>query len=97
MAAAETFVAGMSVDDFRDDMRTAYAVERCFTVLGEALSHVPIDIQSENPDVPWRDIRGMRNRVAHDYLRTDREMMWQTIREDFSLLRPLLEAVLGRL
>ena len=46
MAAAETFVAGMSVDDFRDDMRTAYAVERCFTVLGEALSHVPIDIQS---------------------------------------------------
>lgn len=97
MDAAEAFVSGLTREAFAADMRTVFAVERCFTILGEALSHVPDSVRAAYPDVPWQDVRGMRNRITHDYLRTDKEMMWQTIHSDFPALRPLLDRVLAAL
>ncbi len=97
MDRATGFVGPSTAEAFARDDKTAYAVERCLTVLGEALRHVPDAVREAHPDVPWREILGMRNRVAHDYLRTDREMMWQTVRVDFPALRPLLPHVLDGL
>lgn len=91
---ATEFVGDLGVDAFSADEKAVYAVERCFTVLGEAVRHVPDDVRASHPDVPWRLILGMRNRITHDYLYTDREMMWQTVRGDFPVLRPLLQRVL---
>lgn len=93
MDRAEAFVGEMRPDEFAADDRTVFAVERCFTVLGEAVRHVPDDVRAAHPDVPWQDIIGMRNRVTHDYLYTDREIIWRTVRVDFPALRPLLERV----
>ena len=97
MAQAEAFVGALRPDEFSGDAKTVFAVERCFTVLGEALRHVPDDIRAAHSDVPWRDIVGMRNRIAHDYLYTDLDLVWQTVRIDFPALRPALERLLAEL
>ncbi len=94
---AADFVGDLRADEFAADEKAVYAVERCLTVLGEAIRHVPDEVQTRHPDVPWRQILGMRNRITHDYLYTDREMMWQTVRTDFPALRPLLQSVLDAL
>ena len=97
MRMAEGFVEGMTLEAFTQDTKTAYAVGRCFTIIGEALRHVPEAVRNQHSEVPWRDILGMRNRITHDYLRTDQELIWQTIHEDFPTIRPLLVNVLDHL
>ena len=94
---AAGFVGETEPHEFAADEKAVYAVERCFTVLGEALRHVPDAVREAHPDVPWAEITGMRNRITHDYLYTDREMMWQTVRVDFPEIRPLLQRVLNEL
>ena len=97
MDRATGFIGDAKPHEFSADEKAVYAVARCFTILGEAIRHVPDDVREAHPDVPWSEILGMRNRITHDYLYTDREMMWRTVRADFPALRPLLLRVLGTL
>jgi len=64
----QAFVAGMDAKAFAKDRKTQYAVLRALEVIGEAAKRVPPDTQARFPDTPWRQIIGMRNVIAHDYL-----------------------------
>ena len=66
-----------------------------FVVIGEAASHVPPDVQARHPTVPWRDIRGMRNFVAHVYHGVNDEIVWDTITDDLPPLVSKLRRVLA--
>ena len=56
---------------FADAKHYHYAVRYCLIAVGEALRHVPADIQALAPEIPWRSIINMRHRLAHDYWLTD--------------------------
>lgn len=58
----------MTADSFADDRKTQYAVLRALEVIGEAAKRVPQGGQDRYPEIPWRQIIGMRNVIAHDYL-----------------------------
>lgn len=64
----QNFVAGMDADAFMKDRKTQYAVLRALEVIGEAAERVPPETQELFPNTPWRQIIGMRNVIAHDYL-----------------------------
>ena len=91
MESAERFAAGLSASAW--DEKTLYAIQYSFLKIGEALRHVPDDVRARHPDIPWQAMIGMRNRVAHDYLRLDVGIMESTVAEEFPRLRPLLERV----
>ncbi|MBI2239865.1 MAG: DUF86 domain-containing protein [Magnetospirillum gryphiswaldense] len=65
---AQSFVSGMDFHAFAADRKTQYAVLRALEVIGEAAKRVPDDVRQRFPDIPWRQIIGMRNIIAHDYL-----------------------------
>jgi uncharacterized protein with HEPN domain len=57
-------------------------VEACLyniQVIGEAVSKLPEEVKKDNPDIPWTLIKGMRNRLIHDYIGTDLEVVWNII------------------
>ena len=84
------FVEGMAQDDFRSDKRTQQAVIMSLIILGEAATKVMdshADFAQEHPQVPWRSMRGMRNRMAHGYFDIDLDMVWNTVH---TALPPLL-------
>ncbi|MDQ7783845.1 MAG: DUF86 domain-containing protein [Desulfomonilaceae bacterium] len=61
----QAYVANTSFEEFsRNDLLSA-AVERKFIVIGEAVRHIPDEIKSSYPAVPWRQMADMRNLVAH--------------------------------
>jgi uncharacterized protein with HEPN domain len=65
---AEEFVAGMDIVACEGDAKTSFAVIRALEIIGEATNNIPSTVRQRYPEVPWRAIAGMRDRVIHDYL-----------------------------
>ena len=94
-AAADAigFVEGMSQDDFLTDKRTQQAVVMSLIVLGEAATKVMDrypDFADQHAQIPWRNMRGMRNRIAHGYFDINLGLVWDTVQ---TALPPLLVAL----
>lgn len=96
--AAERIIsmtADVDFDGFGSNSVLRDAVLYNFVIIGEAATHVPPEIQQRHSDVPWRDIRSMRNLVAPVYHGVSDEIVWDTIAKDLPLLRPALMRVLA--
>lgn len=81
-ADACSYVAGMSKEDFLADKRTQQAVVMSLIIIGEAAMKV-MDRHAEfaglHPELPWRSMRGMRNRIAHGYFDINLDVVWDTV------------------
>lgn len=77
-----SFVEGMSKDEFMVDKRTQQAVIMNLIIIGEASTKI-MDAYTEfaeaNPAIPWRSMRGMRNRIAHGYFDINLDVVWDTV------------------
>jgi uncharacterized protein with HEPN domain len=67
MEKAEKFIRDITYKEFINDEKTGYAVIRCIEIMGEAAKYVPENIRQKYPQIPWRDIAGMRDKVIHFY------------------------------
>lgn len=90
------FAAGMNYETFAKDDKTIYAVIRAVEIIGEAAVNIPEDVRSKYPDIPWRDIKGMRNKLVHQYFGVNMEVVWQTIHEDLPMIIGVLEKIIDQ-
>ena len=90
MARIERYVAGIEHDAFMSDEKTSDAVVRNLEVLGEAAARLPENVRVSAPEVPWRRIVGLRNRIVHEYFGVDLEIVWEIVGNDLRALRPQL-------
>lgn len=91
-----TYTEGMNFDEFREDTKTVDAVVRNFEIIGEAAARVPEEIVAVHPEIPWREMRDMRNVLAHEYFGIDEKIIWDTIQYDLPPLIPLLKILLEK-
>lgn len=94
IAEIQAFTAGMDLEIFRGDPKTIKAVELNFIIVGEAASHIPIDVQDRLPEIPWQYMRSMRNRLVHVYFAVDPKILWDAIQNDLQPLIIPLKALL---
>jgi uncharacterized protein with HEPN domain len=87
----ERYTSGMDQALFRQDDKTIDAVVRNLEIIGEAARQLPEGFLARYPDVPWRQIAGLRNRIVHEYFGLDLELIWQVIRQDLPQLQGRLE------
>ena len=80
------YVAGMDRAAFLADDKTADAVVRNVEIIGEASNQLPEDFKTRNPQVPWRQMTGMRNRIVHDYAGVDLELVWEVVTKSLPVL-----------
>ena len=88
------YVEGMAFDQFARDRKTIDAVVRNFIVIGEAVSHLPDDFIKDHPELPWREMRDMRNIVVHEYFGIDNLIIWDTVKKNLPPVLPLLKQLL---
>ncbi|MDD0966352.1 DUF86 domain-containing protein, partial [Xylella fastidiosa subsp. multiplex] len=91
-----SFVEGLAKEDFLEDKRTQQAVIMSLIIIGEAVTKV-MDRYAEftraNDQVPWRSMRGMRNRIAHGYFEINLDVVWDTVQSALPELLKQLAAV----
>ena len=71
------------------------ALVRLVEIVGEAANRLAVEDQSRYPSIPWREIVGMRNRLAHGYDAIDLDVLWDTVKVDLPQLIDELEQILG--
>jgi len=93
----ESYVMGMTFEEFETDKKTFDAVVRNLGVMGEAVKNLPGELKRDHPDVPWRDVAGMRDKVIHAYFGVSQQIIWHTIHADFPSFRVSLERIQSEL
>jgi uncharacterized protein with HEPN domain len=91
---AQQFVAGMDLDSFAADEKTAYAVVRALEIIGEAAKRIPQDVRDQAPNIPWRAMAGIRDKLIHDYTSVNLEVVWQTVAVDLPGLATDIDALI---
>lgn len=88
----ETYTKELTFDDFAVNNLIIDAVVRNFEIIGEAASKIPEDIQILQTSVPWRKLKGIRNRIVHEYFSVDISIIWFILSNELqSLKQNLLE------
>lgn len=69
---------GFLFEQFCDDTKTSDAVIRNFEIIGEASNRISESLKEKYQDIEWHKIRGFRNRIVHDYIDIDYQIVWQS-------------------
>ena len=91
---ARAHAEGLDATTFASDIKTQHAVARCVEIIGEAAKHVPEAVRQRAPGVPWRDIMGARNILAHAYARVDPAILWGLVDRELSVMEGHLNTLL---
>lgn len=83
----ERFSAGKTLEDFRDDELTYFAVVKCIEIIGEASYMLTNDFREAHPQTAWRDIIAMRHVLVHGYYQVSTRQLWMVIKDDLPILK----------
>ena len=89
----EEFLHDASKEVFLKNKEKQSAVIRQIEIIGEAVKNLPAHFRKKYPDVPWKDIAGMRDKLMHQYFGVDLETIWKVCEEDIPELKQKLLSI----
>lgn len=94
IAKIQRYTAEITSEVFAADEMRVDAVVRNIIIIGEAARNIPTELQERYPQVPWDEMRGIRNVVVHEYFGVSLPILWQTVKQNLPPLVKLLKAIL---
>jgi uncharacterized protein with HEPN domain len=83
----EKYTDEIDIENFLSDHLTQDGVIRQLEIIGEASNKLSKEYKDKNPEIPWKDIIGMRNKLIHGYFGVDIEAVWDTVQKDLPELK----------
>lgn len=90
------FVEGIDRNEFEDNELVQNAVMRPLEIIGEVSARISTGFRKAHPNIPWRDMVGLRNRLIHEYFRIDFGSVWDTIHNDLPELIQQIEPLIPK-
>lgn len=92
--SVEQFTKGVSKKDFWNNDEKQSAIFRKLEIIGEAANHTSTLFRKKYPEILWRDVCGLRNRLIHEYFGINAERVWNIIKDDLPVLKKQIEIIL---
>ena len=89
----ETFVKDLTKVEFDNNVMIQDAVIRNFEIIGEATKKISKHFTQTHSSIPWQDMSGMRDKLIHNYLNVDLDVVWKTIEVDLPLLKEMISKI----
>lgn len=89
------YTRNMNYDDFVEDRKTYDAVIHNLQIIGEATKQVPEIIRQNYPDIPWRQVAGLRDVIAHTYFMVNPEIVWNILNAELEPLQTTILLILS--
>jgi len=93
----QKFTEGLTYDIFMEDAKTAFAVVRALEIIGEAVKNIPEFLRAKYPEIPWKEMAGMRDKLIHEYFGVKYEIVWDTVKIEIPDLKEKFEKVFEEL
>ena len=88
--------SSLNFEEFVNNPVLSRAFVRSLEVIGEAVKKLPVEIRYKYPEVPWKNIAGMRDVLIHDYFGIKYEIVWKTVKERIPELKKQIEEILSK-
>lgn len=95
MEKAEILLNETTFEQFEADFRINFAIVRALEIIGEATKRLPMNVRENYPDIPWRNMAGMRDRIAHGYDSINLPIVWHVVKTDIPHLKPQIRQILN--
>lgn len=96
MQRITAYTAGLSYEQFMNDSKTQDAVVRNLEVIGEATKNLSSHLRKAHPNIPWKGMAGMRDKVIHHYFGINYDIVWTVAKQEVPGLLPQIEDILTR-
>ncbi len=93
----ERYTEGMTQDSFQSDEKTTDAVVRNLEIIGEAAGRLPKKFTDRHSKIEWVKIKGLRNRIVHEYFGVDIQIIWQILEKDLPAFKASLKSICAQL
>ncbi len=90
----ENFIRDISKAEFDSSVLVQDGVIRRLEIIGEAVKNLPLEFREKYPDIPWKDIAGMRDKLIHAYFEVDLDLTWVIVKDDLPDLKKKIRKIL---
>lgn len=93
VARISLYTLNMEYEEFRKDKKTQDAVIRNIEIMGEATKKLSEDMRNDNPNIPWKNIAGTRDKLIHNYFGVNIDIIWSIVQIEIPSLLPKIERI----
>ena len=87
------YILGKTFKEFDADLATQDAVARRLEIIGEAVKHLPLSLRKKYPEIPWKQIAGMRDILIHEYAGVSVKTIWNTAKKNLHPLKKTVQEI----
>ena len=91
----ESYVDGVNKESFLENLMMQDAVMHQIEIVGEASNDISDEFQEKHSDLPWMQMRAIRNKIVHDYRGINLNIIWETVQNDLPSLKEQVRKILG--